>query len=327
MKRKWNNTLESNLPPIEQIIGDLADDNQPLLNVRLAELSDLNPQQLKLLNNTWQNIEVKRQRQIMHRLLEMAENDVCLNFDSIFKYNLKGNDEEVRIAAINGLWENEETSLIEPLTDLMNNDRSQKVQAAAASALGRFIMLVENLKISTDYAARLSQSLLATLADSSKPVDVRRRALEAAAPLSLQQVKQAITESYNNSIPLFKISAIYAMGKNCDLRWLPILLSELTASDSEIRYEAATACGELGEQEAVPYLIDLISDDDDVDVQMASVQALGKIGGNEAKEYLKKCLEHQSEAVRQAATHALYELEIITEPISPRYIDDGELYD
>ncbi len=317
--------MEDNLPPIEQIISDLADDNQPILNVRLAELSDLNPQQLKLLNNTWQSIEVKRRRQIMHRLLELAEDDVCLNFDGIFKYSLKDEDEEVRITAIESLWENEKTSLIEPLTDLMNNDRSQKAQAAAALALGRFALLAENLKISKDYATRLSRSLLATLADSSKPIDVRRRALEAVAPLSLHQVKQAITGSYHNGDPLLKVSAIYAMGKNCDPCWLPILLSELTTNDSEIRYEAAAACGELGEQEAVPYLIELINDDD-ADVQMASVQALGKIGGSEAREHLKKCLDHQSEAVRQAATQALYELEIITEPISPRYIDDGELY-
>jgi HEAT repeat protein len=116
------------------------------------------------------------------------------------------------------------------------------------------------------------------------------------------------------------------MGKNCDPIWLPILLSELTANDSEIRYEAAAACGELGEQEAVPHLIELI-DDDDTDVQMASVQALGKIGGSEAREQLKKCLNHPSEAIRQAATQALYELEIITEPLYPNYADDGEQYD
>jgi HEAT repeat protein len=187
-------------------------------------------------------------------------------------------------------------------------------------------MLVEHHNISKDHRHRLSQSLLAILTDSSKSIDVRRRTLEAVAPLSLPRVKQAINDYYNNDNPLLKVSAIYAMGKNCNPHWLPILLSELTASDSEVRYEAALACSEMGEQEAVPYLIELINDDD-ADVQMASVQALGKIGGSEAREHLKKYTNHPSEAIRQASTQALHELGIITEPLYPQRIDYGELDD
>ena len=326
MKRKLNSIMEDDILPIEQIINDLVNNNQPILNARLADLSDLNIQQLKLLDDAWQSIDVKRRRQIIHRLSELAEDDVCLNFDGIFKHRLRDEDEEVRRIAIEGLWENEEGSLIEPLINLMNQDSSHKVQAAAALALGRFVMLVEHHNISKDYRHRLSQSLLAILTDSSKSIDVRRRTLEAVAPLSLPQVKQAINDSYNNGNPLLKVSAIYAMGKSCNPHWLPILLSELTASDSEVRYEAALACGEMGEQEAVPYLIELINDDD-ADVQMASVQALGKIGGSEAREHLKKCINHSSEAIRQAATQALHELGIITEPLYPQHIDYGELDD
>ncbi|MCJ7769079.1 MAG: HEAT repeat domain-containing protein, partial [Dehalococcoidales bacterium] len=252
-KMKMNSIMEDAILPIEQIINDLVDNNQPILNARLADLSDLNIQQLKLLEDACQSIDVKRRRQIIHRLFELAEDDVCLNFDGIFKHRLRDEDEEVRCIAIEGLWENEEASLIEPLINLMDQDSSHKVQASAALALGRFAMLVEYHKISKDYRHRLSQSLLAILTDSSKSIDVRCRTLEAVAPLSLPQVKQAINDSYNNGDPLLKVSAIYAMGKNCNPYWLPILLSELTASDSEVRYEAAVACGEMGEQEAVPY--------------------------------------------------------------------------
>jgi HEAT repeat protein len=273
-----------------------------------------------------QNIDVKRRRRIIHRFYELAEDDVCLDFDGIFKHRLWDEDEEVRHLAIDGLWENEEVSTIEPLISLTKQDSSHKVQAAATLALGRFAMLAEHQKISKEYIPRLSQLLLTILADSSKPIDVRRRSLEAVAPLSLPQVKQAINDSYNNGNSILKVSAIYAMGKNCDPHWLPILLSELSGSDFEMRYEAAVSCGELGEQEAIPYLIELINDDDS-DIRMASVQALGKIGGSEAREHLKKCISHQSEAIRQAAIQALHDLEIITEPLYPQYIDYGELDD
>jgi len=308
------------------MIADLADSNQPLLSSRLTDLSDLNSKQLRLLDDVWQSIEPKWQRHIMHRLVELAEDNVELNFDAIFKHCLKDKDEQVRSIAIEGLWENEETSLIEPLINLMEQDSSVKVQSSAALALGRFVMLAEHQKISEDYTPRLSQILLTTFGDSSRSTEVRRRALEALAPLSLPQVRQSITEAYQNGNAALKASAIYAMGKNCDPYWLPILITELASTDSEARYEAAAACGELGEDKAVPHLIKLI-DDADVDVQLASVQALGKIGGSEVKEHLENCLSHPSEAVCQAAAQALHELEVTAEPLSRHDLDYGELND
>jgi HEAT repeat protein len=326
MTRKLNNTAEDENISIGQTIKNLGDNNLPVLNTRLADLSDLNFHQLELLDSTWHSIEVKRRRQIIHRLFELAEGDVCLNFDSIFKQRFRDEDEDVRRIAVEGLWENEESSLIEPLIYLMNLDSSQTVQAAAALALGRFTMLVEHNKISKDHRDKLSKSLLAVLADNSKSIDVRRRALEAVAPLSLPRVKQAISNSYNSSNPLLRVSAVYAMGKNCSPHWLPMLLSELTSGDSELCYEAVVACGELGEPEAIPYLIKLI-DDDDTDVQMASVQALGKIGGSETREHLKKYINHPSEAIRQAVTQALHEIDMTSESLHSQPIDYGDQYD
>lgn len=326
MKRKRSRTIEDDILPVEQTITNLVNSDQPLLNARLADLSGLNPQQISLLYDVWQDIEPKRQRQIMQRLVELADNDVCLNFDTIFKHRLRDKDEEVRRIAIEGLWENKETCLIEPLINLMEHDSSLRVQKAAAQALGRFAILAEHRKIAADYTPRLSRILLAATADSSKPIELRRRALEAVTPLSLFQVREAITEAYHNGNAALKASAIYAMGKNCDPHWLPILVTELAATDAEARYEAAAACGELGEEVAVPHLIGP-TDDDDADVQITSVQALGKIGGSEVREHLEKCLNHPGEAIRQAAAQALHELEVTTEPLSPNDIGYGELND
>ena len=323
---KMNNTEQEDIAPVEQTIAELADDDQPLLNARLADLSDLTPQQLSLLDDTWQKIEAGRRRQIIQRLVELAEDDVCLNFDSVFKRRLGDEDEGIRHVAVNGLWENEETSLIATFINLMQTDNSVKVQAAAACALGRFSMLAEHCKINTDHALRLSQALLSVFNDIHKAVEVRRRALEAVSPLSQQSVKQAIMEAYRSSNPLLKTSAIYAMGKNCDPGWLPLLIAELSSPDASLRYEAATACGELGEEESVSHLIEL-SDDNDSEVQIAAVQALGKIGGSEARQHLEKCLSSSSEAIRQVATQALHELELIIEPVSGDYMDFGELSD
>ncbi len=325
-KRKRDNILEDTFKPIESIINNLVDNDQPIMNVRLVELSNLNLMQLKTFVNVWQDIEVKRRRQIMHRLYELAEDDVCLNFDTIFKHNLMDKDEEVRVIAIEGLWEYERVSMIKYLINMMNKDNSQKVQSAAALALGRFSLLAERQEFPEDYRILLGRSLLSVYFDRNRSTDIRRRSLEAVAPLCLPQVEQAIMDAYYDNHPLLKTSAIYAMGKSCNPRWLSILISETTAVDPEIRYEVATALGEIGELQSVTHLIKLI-DDDDADVRIASVRSLGEIGGSEAKEHLNKCLNHPSEAIRLSATQALHELEIITDFPCSQYMDDGEIFD
>jgi HEAT repeat protein len=321
-----NSNIKVETLPFKQIINELSNENLPILNAKLVGLSGLNRQQLNILNKVLKNIDVRKRQWIIKRLCELAEDDVSLDFNEIFKGCLRDEDEDVRYLAIEGLWENVETSLIEPLISLTEHDSSHKVQSAAALALGRFTLLAEHQKISKDYVPRLSQFLISTLNDNKKPIDVRCRSLEAVAPLSLPEVKHVINDSYNNDNPMLKTSSIYAMGRNCAPYWLPILLSELSTNDYKMRYEAVVSCGELGMKEAIPYLIE-ITNDDDADIRMASVQALGKIGGNEAQEHLKKCIEHHSEAMHQATIQALHELEMITEPLYPGFSDYEEIYD
>jgi len=302
-------------PPIEEIITELSNNEQPLLNSRLAELSNLNSEELEIFKQTWATIELNRRRQIVHRLIELAEENFELDFDNIFKNCLDDPDAEVRVEVIEGLWENEEPSLINPLINLLEQDSSEEIQAAAATALGKFVTLAEHDKLRPSHMSKICQALLATVGDKSKPIEVTRCALESAAPINLPEVERAITEAYQSHNFRLKVSSIYAMGKSCDPTWLPILLKELGSADAEIRYEAVVACGELGEEEAVTHLVELVSDTD-TEVQLAAVQALGKIGGTEAKNCLEQCLDDPNEAIQEAAEGALQELDTEGNPIS-----------
>ena len=293
---------------IEETIAHLGDSAKPLCSSKLIELSNLNSEGLGLLEQAWATIEPKRRRQIVYRLVELAEDNFELDFDNVFRNCLKDQDAEVRCRAIEGLWENEEPSLINPLVNLLEHDSSEKVQAVAATALGKFAMLAEHEKLRSFHKSEICQALLTVIGDESKPIELRRRALEAVSPLSLPQVSRTIMEAYQSRNPKFKVSAIYAMGRNCDPSWLPILLRELAGADAEMRYEAVVACGQLGEEEAAPCLIELINDPD-TDVCLVAIQALGEIGGSEAKGCLEECLNNPSELIRQAAVQALHELE------------------
>ncbi len=304
---------------IRQIITELADDNKPLINKQLVELTDIKSEDLAFFDRVWSQLSPKRKLHIISRLIEMTEDSAELNFDAIFRHRLRDPEEDIRCKAIEGLWENEDSTLVEPLIKIMQGDPSLKVRHDAAMALGRFAMLAEHKKINPEYMPILCKTLLDTYNDSDD-IELKRRALEAVSPLSLPRVEQAISEAYKSDNLKLKASAIYAMGRNCSPDWLNCLVSELSNPLAELRYEAAGACGELGEEAAVPYLIE-IADDDDTDVRIAAIVALGKIGGDEAQEYLEMCLKDESEAIREAAEQALDDIDVMKDPGSIPWFD------
>ena len=302
-------------PDIESIIVGLSDDDAPIKSAALSELSDLSTQELRLFDRVWPKLETKRRLEIVSRLVGLAEDNFEFTFDGIFKRGLKDPDERVRIRAIEGLWENEESSFMETLIDIMEKDSSMEAREAAANALGRFGLLAEHDKLPAGATPRISQALLGVYRDARNPVDVRRRALEALSPLSLPEVREAILEAYRSGDFRMQVSAVYAMGKNCHPDWLNFLLDEMDSEAPELRYEAVMAAGDLGEEPSVPRLIEL-TEDEDPDVRLAAMQALGKIGGLEAREHLELYMEDPSEAVRQVAEQALSEIEMTEEPTS-----------
>ena len=300
---------DDNLPEvtIEEIVASLSDLNQPLSSADLASLNDLNSIELASLKGLWPSINEERRRQIASRLVELAEEDPRLNFDAIFKSLLKDGDAEVRRRAIEGLWEDEEPSLVGLLANVLEEDDNTEVRAASARTLRHFATMAALGELRPDAEERLVKVLLGAISEKN-PTEVRRRALEAAAALNLPSLNNAIKEAYASRDPRFKSSAILAMGSSGDPIWLPILVAELKSDKPETRYEAATACGELAEKSTVPHLMKLV-EDDDMEVRLAAIQALGEIGGAVAGKAVQACLKSPSEAVRELAADILSQLE------------------
>jgi len=293
---------------LKDIIKEITDQDKPLVNTHLAGLSQATAADVPSIRAAWRAMELKRRRQVITRLVDLARDSVELTFDPVYKIALLDPDAEVRTAAIDGLWENENPTLIKTYIRLMESDPSADVQAAAASALGKFAVLAECGQIRHDYGKTLGAALLAIINDGSRPVEIRRRALESVAPLSLPAAREAINKAYDSRDERFVISAIYAMGRTCDEAWLPILFKEMDNPNAEIRYEAAGALGEIGDESALARLIEHTRDPD-IEVRLAVVQALAKIGGKDAKRALERIGRDPDEAVRQAIEEAISEIE------------------
>jgi HEAT repeat protein len=191
----------------------------------------------------------------------------------------------------------------------------------SAAALGQFAILAELGKLSASHSSQIQDVLMQIIRNKAEQSEVRRRAIEAVAPLSQEQVKQTIRRAYDNTDPKFKRSALYAMGRNCDPVWLPFLLKEMHNPDPEIRSEAAIACGELCAPEAVPQLLRMTKDTD-IQVQLAAISSLGHIGSIDAKSVLQSCLKSPDERIQEAAEVALEEIGFSEDPLSFDDIDD-----
>lgn len=285
---------------------------------RLLNLSSLNSDEAKLFSEALPYIIKQKRLDMLVKLLELAEENLELNFDIIYSECTTDPDPDIRLKAAEGLGESEDPVFIDRLIALLKNDTDPRVRARAASSLGNYALMGELQSLSPRRAKELITVLLGAVKNTSEDIEVRSRALESIGVSSHTEVKSAIREAYDSGSLLFKTSALYAMGRNCDPVWLPYILRDLSNENPEIRYEAAVACGEIEEPQAVPHLI-IIVNDPDHQVRLAVLDALGKIGGPEAKRTLQDCLSSDDTALRLAASESLEYLDMQEDPLSFSY--------
>lgn len=284
----------------------------------LVQLSGMTAEQQGMLRSVWPVLTLARRRELTERLVELAEDNVELNFDGVFFLGLDDQDAQVRVAALRGLWEYEGRDLIGRLLRFLREDMDARVRAEAALALGRFVLLHEYGRLRESHFQEVEAGLRRVVEDKTEVDEVRARALEAIGAFDSAWVRQAIREAYESGVHRLKVGAIHAMGRSCQRRWLPLLLRALSSNEPEIRYEAALACGSLGEEAAVSHLARLIHDEDE-EVREAAIHALGEIGGREAKALLLELSRDRSASIREAALAALAEIDFVEDPLSFRY--------
>jgi len=304
-KRKTKRKTEFSF---EEQITQVFDSDEEPTDSQLVQLSNLTEEELDSFGRVWATVKTERRRQIIARLADLGEDNRRLDFGKVFLACLGDGDEEVRLQAVLGLEGEEDSSVISALIWLFKEDPFDKTRVAAAIVLSQFALLAEMGKLPSDQAEEVYSVLLAVLEDEVESLEVKRRALEAIAFFATPRVKELIEEAYHSDDTELKASALLAMGRNCDLAWLPILVKEMDNAEAEIRYEVAEACGELGVEETVPHLLHL-AHDEDIQVRQAACKSLEKVGEPEARRALHQLLSSPHDDVRETAKSAVADME------------------
>ena len=295
-----------------RIVGDT---RRRLARRELRSLSDIGREHEEAFYQLWRSIDLDRRREIVRAMVDLAEENVDVDFRDVFTACLEDTDGDVREAAVEGLWDDDRPRTIRRLLRLLASDADDGVRAAGALALGRFAYRASLDELPERDVTPLRKALVDGAADLDLPVEVRRRALEGAGYFAGADVDQAIAGAYASGVNELKQSALAAIGHSLDSRWLPVLQAELGSAEPALRYEAAHASGEWGEEAAslVPLLLPL-AESDDPEVYNAALWALGQIGGDAARRTLRRVAQSEDTGRQAAAEEALSELEFDVDP-------------
>lgn len=292
----------------------LLDNSQPFPPTYLHRFSDLSPADLISLEKVWKDILPDRRAALLEDLENLAEADTLVSFDELSKFVLNDSDPRVRQTALQILWESNEPNLIPKFIHMMERDENKFVRAAAASTLGQFIYLGELEEISKHWLDQVEGSLVKVY-QSDEDSLVRRRALESLGFSSREDVAEFIRQAYNKEDPDWLGSALFAMGRSADAKWVPAVLDMLDHPNSEVQFQAVRALGELEDPEGRAPLLELMENGiEDDDVRMAAIWSLSKIGGEKVRELLEQLLDE---------TEDEDEADLIEDAIENLYFTEG----
>jgi HEAT repeat protein len=278
--------------PFQTILDALLDSETPFPPYYYHRFSDLPEEELAEVKKVWAKVTPERRASLMSALVELYEADTLVCFDEIGEFALDDSNPGVRMTALKLFWENPPNRLARRIIRMLKLDADENVRAAAASLLGQYVYAGELGEIPETTAQDVEDALLDVYDRKIAPV-IRRRALEAIAYSSRDEVEGLVEQAYRSHERDWIITALLAMGRSANERWEKTVLEHLEDDDPEFLFEAVRAAGSLNIAGARQRLIEILEDPDldDADIRRETVWSLSQIGGKEARSVLSKLTE------------------------------------
>jgi HEAT repeat protein len=210
----------------------------------------------------------------------------------------------VRVASLKGLEESEDRALVIPLSKILKSDPAPEVRTAAAIPLAHLSMMAEIGKLSPRYRETLEDTLYGVLEDEQEIQDVKLKVMEAVSVFAAERLTTHIELAWASGDLKARQSSLFAMGQTSDPKWIGYVIPDLEHDAASVRYEAAMAMGELGDEHHLR-VMDAPLDDEDLTVQLAAISAVERIGGDVAKAKLELKLSSPEPQVVELVQQAL----------------------
>ncbi|MCX6018619.1 MAG: HEAT repeat domain-containing protein [Chloroflexi bacterium] len=276
----------------------------------LCALSGAGAEQQPAFEKMWRTLDADRRTAICERLIEIAHDDVEMEFTLVFRIGLRDADARVRLAAAHGLWEEASPDVITPLVQVLRTDADLKVRAAAAQSLGHFLYASEIEELSAVRGREIYSALLMTLRRTDDESSLYQRALESIAYSGTVDVDfflRSVTASDDAGL---KMSGVIGMGRSNNHEYQSLVRAELHHVSPHVRREAARAAGELEDVDAVKDLAELI-DDSERAVCEAALESLAQVGSFDAKRIIESVIASADDDLKEKAEEALQMYEML----------------
>jgi HEAT repeat protein len=186
------------------------------------------------------------------------------------------------------------TSAVVPAIASCLSDRSPKVRASAAAALA-------------EVGQQNDVHLLITVLAKDKDEFVRRTAAYSLAVFQGTQRSAALTAALKDKSAQVRGAAAVALGSRAEPNAVRALSAALSDKDPFVRAQAARALGvnESGASQAGASLVKLLTSDPDSEVKRQAATALGRIGDRSALDVLAQAALDKDPYLAQAAQEAI----------------------
>ena len=298
----------------QNVLDHLLDSKKDIPRSHLSHYSDLDPKSLRLFLDVWPSVKPARKLLLLNELAANLETDNIVSYEDIGRALLDDADGEVRARALLLLAESNDPKLASKLTDILLNDSELAPRMEAVNLIGEFILLGELEELSEDIQRKAEDALIKVIKSEDNPT-LRKSALEALGYSSRIEIIMLIESAFERTDPTWVASALRAMGRSHDERWLEDVVGKLLDDDPRIKFAAVEAAGELNIQDAGPILLKMLEDEEeDDDVIAAAIWSLSQIGGDDARVYLLHLIEQtDDETLTEYLEEALENLDFIEE--------------
>ncbi len=203
--------METNLEySSDDVINNLLDNSKPFSSQFLLFFSDISLDNLEKIKSIWPEVDRERKYNLLKDLESLMEDNTLASCDDFGYFALQDDDPRIRSRAIPLFWECTNIKLIPIFINLLQNDSDSEVNASAASALGKFVLLGELEEI-PEKSANMVQDLLIDEYLKADDDSIKQRILESLGYSSNKKVDHFITSALKINDKKWHLSALLAI--------------------------------------------------------------------------------------------------------------------